>query len=114
METRLESALLIPTPVIDIMEAFTLQIVEQFFMMMKYCIKLVLSERSPFEFVRSLLENQVKNIKQTGDSDRAKVYQVLVEQLGTYSKDLKSLENANLVADTQWVSDNLRATQERG
>jgi len=63
----------------DIIEELTHQIVGQFFMTMKYCIEVVLSGRSPFEFVRSLLENQVKNIKQTGGSYRAKVYQVLVE-----------------------------------
>jgi len=40
---------------------------------------------------------------------------VLVEQLGTYSKNLKILERVSLVAnaDAQWVSENLRATQER-
>ena len=67
------------------MEELILQIVEQFSVTMKYCVELVLSGRSPFEFVRSLLANQIENIKQTGGSDRAKVFQVLVEQLGTYS-----------------------------
>jgi len=38
-----ESALQVPTPVIDIMDELTLQIVGQFFMTMKYCIELVLS-----------------------------------------------------------------------
>jgi len=28
--------------------------------MMRYCIELIFSGRSPFEFVRSLLENQLK------------------------------------------------------
>ena len=32
-----------PAPIIDIMEELTLQIVEQFFVMMKYCIEQVLS-----------------------------------------------------------------------
>jgi len=45
-------------------------------------------------------------------SDRAKAYQVLVEQLGTYSKDLRNLESANLVNDAQRVVSNLRTTQE--
>ena len=51
-----------PTPVTDIMEELTLQIVGQFFMTMKYCIKMVPSGRSLFEFVWSLLENQIENI----------------------------------------------------
>ena len=32
---------------------------------------------------------------------------------GTYLKDLRNLENVSLVTDGQWVSDNLRATQEQ-
>ena len=63
VETGSGSALQVPTPVTDIMEELTLQIVGQFFVMMKYCIELVLSGRSPFEFMRSLLENQIENIK---------------------------------------------------
>ena len=82
METGSESALQLPTPVTDIMKELTLQIVGQFFVMMKYCIELVLSGRNLFEFVRSLLENQIENIKQTGDSDCAIAYQAPVEQLG--------------------------------
>ena len=70
METGSGSALSVQIPVMDIMEELTLQIVEQFFVTMKYCIELVLSGRSPFEFVRSLIENQIENIKQTGGSDR--------------------------------------------
>jgi len=97
METGSGSALSVQIPVMDIMEELTLQIVEQFFVTMKYCIELVLSGRSPFEFVRSLIENQIENIKQTGGSDQAKVYQVLVEQLGTYSKDLRNLERVRLL-----------------
>ena len=51
MEIGLESALLVLTLVTDIMEELNLQIVEQFFATIKYCIKLVLSGRSPFESV---------------------------------------------------------------
>ena len=40
-----------PTLVMDIVEELTLQIVEQFFVTMKYCIELVLSGRSSFGFV---------------------------------------------------------------
>ena len=95
----------------DIKEELTLQIVGQFFVTMKYYIKLVLSEWSSFEFVQSLFENQIENIRQTWGSDRAIVYQALVEQLGTYSKDLRNLERVNPVA--QWVSEDLHIKQEK-
>jgi len=38
------------TTTMDILEELTLQIIEQFFITMTYCSKLVLSGRSPFEF----------------------------------------------------------------
>jgi len=41
------------------------------------------------------------------------VYQVLVEQLGTYSKDLRNLEGANLPTNAQRVSEDLRIKQEK-
>jgi len=43
VETGSGSALQVPTPVTDIMEELTLQIVGQFFVIMKYYIELVLS-----------------------------------------------------------------------
>jgi len=92
MEIRSRSSPSSLTPVMDIMEKLTLQIVKQLFVMMKYCIELVLSRWSPFEFVRLLLKNQIENIKQTRGSDWAKVYHMLVEQLGIYTKDLRNLE----------------------
>ena len=100
-------------PVTDIIEKLTLQIVGQFFVTMRYCIKLILSGWISFEFVRSHLENQVENIRQTRDFDRMTVYQALFEKLGTYSKDLKNLERANLVVDAQWVSEDLHIRQEQ-
>ena len=80
---------------------------------MKYCTEFVLFWRNSFEFVRILLENQVKNIQHTGGSDRARLHQVLVEQLDVYSKELRNLERATLIADAQRVSENLHANQER-
>jgi len=79
--------------------------------MMRYCIKLILSGQSPFEFVRSL-KNQVENIRQTGGFYYAVVYQALVEQLGTYSNDLRNLERANPTADAQRASEELHINQE--
>jgi len=64
---------------------------------MKYCIDLVLSGRSFFEFACTFLENQVENIQQTGGSNRARAHQVLVKQLGTYSRDLRNLEKVWLL-----------------
>jgi len=46
------------------------------------------------------------------DSDRARAHQVLVEKLGTYSRDLRNLEKVSPVVDAQRVSENLRAKQE--
>jgi len=62
-ETGSGSALPVPAPIRDIMKELTLQIVGQCFVTMKYCIEMVVSGRSPFEFVWSLLENQIENIK---------------------------------------------------
>jgi len=58
--------------------------------------------------MRSLLDNQIENIKQTRGSDHVIMYQVLVKQLGTYSKDLRNLERVSAVADAQGVSEDLR------
>ena len=38
---------------------------------------------------------------------------MLVEQLGTYSRDLRSLERVSPVVEAQWVSKDLRVKQER-
>jgi len=95
------------------MEELTQQIVGQCFVTMKYCIKLVLSRRSVFKFVRSLLENQIENIRQTRGSNCVIVYQALVELLGTYWRDHRNLKRDNLVADAQRVSKDLYIKQEQ-
>ena len=41
------------------------------------------------------------------------MYQALVQQLGTNSKDLRNLERANLVTDAQWVLEDLCIKQEQ-
>ena len=110
---EIESRTALPAPITDIMEELTLKIVGQFFITMRYCIELIFFGWSPFEFVRSLLENQVENIRQTGGFDHEAVYQALVEQLGIYSNDLKNLERANPAADAQRTSDDLRIKQEQ-
>jgi len=95
IKTGLGSVPLAPTPAMDILEELTLQMVEQFFTMMKYCTELVLTGRSSFEFARTFRENLIEIIRQTGVSDQARAYQVLVEQLGMYFKNLKNLESTH-------------------
>ena len=48
--------------VVDILESLVLHMINQFFSMMMYYIKLVLSGHTPFEFVRPLLENHVESV----------------------------------------------------
>jgi len=56
-------------PAMDIMEELAHQMVQQFFTSMRFCIELVLSRRSFFEFARMLLKNQIENIRHTGSSE---------------------------------------------
>jgi len=56
-------------------------------------------------------QEQVKSI-QTGGSEQAQGYQMLVEQLGMYLKDLKNLESTNPVEEAHRVLSNLRTSQE--
>jgi len=107
VEPGSESALLVLTLVTDIMKELTLQIMGQFFVTMK-----VLSGRSPFGFVQSLLEKQIKNIKQTRGSDCVIAYHALVEHLSIYSKDLMNLERVSPVTDAQRVAEDLCINQE--
>ena len=82
------------SPATDIMEELARQMVQQFFASMKSCIDLVLSGGSSFEFARMLLENQIENIRHTRSPLQARAYLMLVEQLGSCLKELKTLENA--------------------
>ena len=50
-----------PTPAMDILKELSIKMVRQFITTIEYCTELVLSERSSFEFVRTLLDNQVEN-----------------------------------------------------
>ena len=76
VETR-GSALPASAPVIDIMEELTLQIIEQFLWDEVLHQTGTLWMKS-LRVCTLLIENQIKYIKQTGRSDWAKVYQVLV------------------------------------
>jgi len=51
VETRSGSTPLVLTLAMDILKELSLKMVRQFFMTMEYCIELVLSGRSSFEFV---------------------------------------------------------------
>jgi len=88
-------------PVTDIMEELARQMVQQFFASMKSCINLVHSGGSFFEFSRMLLENQIENISHTGSPLQARAYLVLVEQLGSYLKELKALENTSSMVEAR-------------
>jgi len=63
METGSSSALASLEPTIDILEGLTTHVIDQFFHMLGYGTKLVLSGKSSFEFIRMLLEDYVENIK---------------------------------------------------
>ena len=85
------------SPVMDIMEELAHQMVQQFFTSMRSCIKLVLSGRSSFKFVRMFLENQIENICHTGSLEQVRAYLALVEQQGICQKELRTLEKASPV-----------------
>jgi len=90
IETGSASAPARPTPALDIMEGLITRVIDQFLSIMEYCTELVLFGQSFFEFVRSLLENHIENIQKVEGSEQAKVYQARMEQLGSYSVDLRS------------------------
>jgi len=69
METKSASASAKPTPVMNILEGLIIDMVNQFFSMMKYCTELVLSRRNSFKFMQSLLKNHVENIRKVRGSD---------------------------------------------
>ena len=79
---------------------------------MRSCIDLILSGGSSFEFARVLLENQIGNIGHTGGPSQARACLMLVEQLGSDLKELKSLENAGSVDEARTTLDKLLAAQE--
>ena len=51
-----------PEPVVHILESLVIHMIDQFFSMMTYCTELVAFGRTPFEFVRPLLENHVESV----------------------------------------------------
>ena len=60
--------------------------------------------------MRSLLKNQVENVKKVRSFERAKVYEARVEKTELYSVDLRNLENTK-VSTTQLMLSNLCAEQ---
>jgi len=96
----------------DIMEELAHQMVQQFFTSMRFCIELVLSRRSSFEFTRMLLENQIENIRHTGGSEQARVYLTLVEQLGICLKELRTLEKDSPLDEARSILNKLLIAQE--
>ena len=95
------------------MEELTRQMVQQFFASMRSCIDLILSGGSSFEFARVLLENLIENIGHTGGPSQARACLLLVEQLESDLKELKSLEDAGSVHEARATLNRLLAAQEQ-
>ena len=94
------------------MEELARQMVQQFFASMRFCIYLIFSGGSSFEFARILLENQIDIIGHTGSPLQARACLMLVEQLGSHLKELKTLENAGLMDEARSILSKLLAAQE--
>jgi len=94
------------------MKELARQMVRQFFASMKSCIDLVLSGSSSFEFARMLLENHIENISHTGCPSQARAYLVLIEQLGSYLRELKTLENVGSMDEARSTLSKLLVAQE--
>ena len=97
----------------DTMEFLTRQTVQQFFDSMQSCIDLILSRLSSFEFARTFLENLAENIELAGGPSLAKACLLLVEQLGSSLKKLKSLEDVGSFHEAQVTLTRLLAAQEQ-
>jgi len=59
-----------------------------------------------------LLENQIENIRYTGSSEQTKAYLTLVEQLGIYLKELRTLKKDSPVDEARLMLNKLLAAQE--
>ena len=94
------------------MEELARQMVQQFFTFMRYCFDLILSRGCSFEFARILLENQIENIGHTRSPSQARACLMLVEQLGSHVKELKTLENVGSIDEARSVLSKLLAAQE--
>ena len=73
---------------------------------------MVLFEGSSFEFARMLLENQIENISHTGSPSQVSACLMLVEQMGSHLKELKTLENAGSMDEARSTLSKLLAAQE--
>ena len=70
------------SPANDIMEELARQMVQQFFASMRFCVDLILSGGSSFEFVWVLLENQIENIGHTGSPSQARACLIWLSSWG--------------------------------
>ena len=59
-----------------------------------------------------LLENQIENIRHTRSLEQVRTYLTLVEQLGRYLRDLKTLAKASSMDEARLILSKLLATQE--
>ena len=102
-----------PIPAVNILEYLIIWVIDQFLSVMEYCTDLVLTGQSSFDFVRSLLDNHVQNIKKVGRVERAMEYQAHAKQMRQCLADLHNLENANVTDTAQLILANMRAEQSR-
>ena len=59
-----------------------------------------------------LLENQIENIRHTGNSEQAKTYLMLVEQMEICLKELRTWEKTNPVDEARLMLNKLLAAPE--
>lgn len=98
VSSSLPSTLARSSPTVNILEGLITWVIDQYLFMIEYCTDLVLTGQRFFDFVRSLLDNHVENIKKVGGAERAADYQARVKQLEQCLADLHDFENAS-VAD---------------
>ena len=101
------------SPASDIMGELARQVMQQFFTSMRSCIDLILSGGSSFEFAQVLLGNLIENISHTEGPSQARACHLLVEQLGSDLKELKSLEDAGSFQEARTTLARLLAAQEQ-
>jgi len=79
-----------------LLEELVLTAIDQFYVMMDRCAGLALSSGRHISFLRSILENNVENIRKVGGEERAEPFAARVIQFGQELDDLRRLESTNI------------------
>ena len=95
----------------DSMDFLTRSTVRQFFEAMRSCIDFILSGRRSFDFARRFLGNVAENIELVGGLPLAQACMRVVDQLESDLKELKSLDEADSLHETQVILDSLLSAQ---